>query len=97
MRLLRSSVNIFEMSDSRDKFDSDVIEKWNLIKNESGKVHGVIEVDTVKLPDWIDRERYVNVCLPVFAKIRPRLVVSQLRETLHKLYRSCKVSYSYLK
>lgn len=57
---------------NKNKYDSDVIEKWNLIKNESVKVHGVVEVDTVKLPSWIDRERYVKVCLPIFAKIRPR-------------------------
>ncbi len=54
------------------KYDSDVIEKWNLIKNESAKVHGVIDVDTTNLPEWIDRDRYVNVCLPLFARIRPR-------------------------
>lgn len=63
-----------ENSKNKFNFDSDVIEKWNLIKNESAKVHGVVEVDTVKLPSWIDRDRYVKVCLPIFAKIRPRLV-----------------------
>lgn len=61
------------MNNSANKcnYDSDVIEKWNLIKNESMKVHGVTEVDT-ELPSWVDRDRYVNVCLPLFAKIRPR-------------------------
>lgn len=57
---------------NKRNYDSDVLKKWNIIKNESAKVHGVIEVDTVTLPAWIDRERYVNVCLPLFAKIRPR-------------------------
>lgn len=53
-------------------YDPDVIDKWNSIKNISPKIHGVVDVDTVNLPDWIDRERYVNVCIPIFAKIRPR-------------------------
>lgn len=55
-------------------YDSDVIEKWNLIKNESAKVHCVAEVDTVKLPDWLDRDRYNNVCIPLFAKMELRYV-----------------------
>lgn len=59
-------------TNNKRNYDSDVLEKWTLIKNESGTVHGVIEVDTIKLPSWIDRERYVKVCLPIFAKIRPR-------------------------
>lgn len=63
-----NKVNVLNTSE----YDLDVIEKWNLIKNESPKVHGVIEVDTANLPPWIDRERYVKVCLPIFAKIRPR-------------------------
>ncbi|KAJ6636529.1 hypothetical protein Bhyg_15120 [Pseudolycoriella hygida] len=69
------------MSKSAKKFngyDEDVIEKFNLIKNESTKVPGVIEVDTVELPSWIDRDRYVNSCLPVFAKIRPSIPISSL-------------------
>lgn len=53
-------------------YDPDVIAKWNLIKNESPKVNGVVEVHTDNLPAWIDRERYVKVCLPIFDRIRPR-------------------------
>lgn len=60
------------MKKTTRKYDPDVIQKWSLIKNESPKMHGVVEVDTVNLPHWIDRDRYVNVGLPLFARIRPR-------------------------
>lgn len=66
-----NKVNV-EANVDKPSYDPDVIEKWNLIKNESTKVNGVVDVDTVNLPSWIDRERYVKVCLPLFAKIRPR-------------------------
>ncbi|XP_037025661.1 uncharacterized protein LOC119067029 [Bradysia coprophila] len=66
------------MVKSTNHYDLDVIEKWNRIKNESAKVHGVVEVDTVNLPDWIDRDRYVNSCIPLFAKIRPSPPISGL-------------------